>query len=82
MIENEDISSSDKKAAETRVAALEEELRRVNTEIAERVKGKPLRERIKEIFKKHFVTVVSVGIAAGAVIGVVLSKLQSIGNSA
>ena len=37
----------------------------------------PLRERIKEIFKKYGVTVVSVVIAAGTVIGAVLGPLLS-----
>ena len=46
-------------------------------QVAEREEQRLLGERIKEIFKKYGVTVVSVGIAIGAIIGAVFNKLAS-----
>ena len=47
VIKNEDTSISGREAAKARVAAREEELERLRTQIAEREEGLPLRERIK-----------------------------------
>ncbi|KAL9970078.1 hypothetical protein ACROYT_G022400 [Oculina patagonica] len=52
VIEDENASPTDKQAAEERVAERTEELGRLQTQIAERERALPLRERIKEIFKK------------------------------
>jgi len=52
-----------------------EELARLQTQIAEREEAVPLRERIKEIFKKHGVTVTSILLAAGVTIGVVVNAI-------
>ncbi|KAL9983291.1 hypothetical protein ACROYT_G005438 [Oculina patagonica] len=52
IIEDENASPSEKQAAEDRVAERTEELARLQTQIAERERAPPLRERIKEIFKK------------------------------
>ena len=51
IINDENTSPSERAAAEERVAEREEELARLNTQIDEREKDMPLRERIKEIFK-------------------------------
>ena len=67
IIDDEGAAELDKEAAE--------ELARLQTQIAEREEAMPLRERIKEIFKKHGVTVTSIVIAAGITIGAVVSAL-------
>ena len=77
VIDNEDTSPSDKQAAEERVAERQEELARLQTQIDERERGLPLRERIKEIFKKYGVTVTAIVIAAGVTIGAVVSSITN-----
>jgi len=57
IIQNKNASPSDKEAAEGRVAERNQELARLQTQIAERERPRPLLERIKEIFKKYGVTV-------------------------
>ena len=75
IINDENALSFEKEAAEERVAARIEELARLQTQIAEREEAMPLRERVKEIFKKNGVTVTAIFIAAGVVIGAVMSTL-------
>jgi len=70
-----DTSPSDRLAAEARVEERNEELARLQTQIAEREAAMPLRKRVKEIFKKHGVTVTAVLIAAGVTIGTVVSSV-------
>ena len=53
VIEDENTSSSERAAAEARVAENEAELERVNTEIEVRERQRPLLERVKDIFKKY-----------------------------
>ena len=53
------------------------EIAGLDTEIVEREEAMPLRERIKEIFKKHGVTVASILLAAGVTIGVVVNTITS-----
>ena len=77
VINNEDTSPSDREAAETRFAERDEELRRVKRQIAERDGEMPLREKIKEIFKKYGFTVTGVLLAVGTKIGVVISYLTN-----
>ena len=77
VIDNEDASPSDKQAAEGRVAERQEELARLQTQIDERERGLPLRERVKEIFKKYGVTVTAIVIAAGVTIGAVVSAITN-----
>ena len=55
IIQNEDTSPSDKEAGTDRVAERNEELRTLRTQIEERERGRPLLERIKEIFQKKMV---------------------------
>ena len=71
VIEDENISPSERAAAEARVEEREEELARLRTQIQER--NLPLRERIKEIFKKYGFTVIAVLLAVGTTIDVVVS---------
>jgi len=66
IIQDENASPSDKEAAEGRVAERNEELTRLQTQIAERERTRPLFERIKEIFKKYGVTVTAILLAAGS----------------
>ena len=54
IIQNEDTSPSDKEAGTDRVAERNEELRTLRTQIEERERGRPLLERIKEIFRKKW----------------------------
>ena len=54
IINDENAVSFDKNAAEERIAARNEELARLQTQIAEREEAMPLRERVKEIFKKKW----------------------------
>ena len=65
VIDNEDVSPSDKQAADGRVEERQDELARLQTQIAERERALPLRERVKEIFKKYGVTVTAIVLAAG-----------------
>jgi len=80
-----DTSPSEKEAAEARVEERNEELARLQTQIAEREAAMPLRERIKEIFKKHGVTLTAILLAAGVTIGSVVSAvtkaLKAIGKA-
>ena len=73
VIEDENTSPSKRAAAKARVEEREEELARLPTQIQER--DLPLRERIKEIFKKYGFTVTAVLLAVGTTIGVVVSSL-------
>ncbi|KAL9959890.1 hypothetical protein ACROYT_G033262 [Oculina patagonica] len=73
-----------KQAAEERVAERTEELARLQTQIAEREMSLPLRERIKEIFKKNGVTVTAIfaaGVTIGAVIGAITNSLKATGKA-
>ena len=71
VINDPDASEVDKKAAEKRIQA--------------RLEGTlPLRERVREIFKKYGVTVTAIflaaGITIGAVVGAITNALKSMGN--
>ena len=77
VINNEDASPSDKLAAEGRVEERQEELARLQTQIDERERALPLRERVKEIFKKYGVTVTAIVIAAGVTIGAVVGAITN-----
>ncbi|KAL9976402.1 hypothetical protein ACROYT_G013700 [Oculina patagonica] len=85
IIEDENASPTDKQAAEERVAERTEELGRLQTQIAERERALPLRERIKEIFKKHGVTLTAIllaaGVTIGSVIGAITNSLKATGKA-
>ncbi|KAL9969145.1 hypothetical protein ACROYT_G021321 [Oculina patagonica] len=86
IIEDDNASPSEKQAAEDRVAERTEELGRLQTQIAERERALPLRERIKEIFKKHGVTLTAIllaaGVTIGSVIGAITNSLKATGKAA
>ena len=71
VIEDENTSSSERAAAEARIAENEAELERVNTEIEVRERQRPLLERVKDVFKKYGWTLQAVALA----VGIVLSAL-------
>jgi len=77
IIQDENASPSDKEAKEGRVAERNEELARLQTQIAERERGRPLLERVKEIFKKYGVTLTAVLLAAGVTIGAVVGSITN-----
>ena len=68
VIEDENTSSSERAAAEARIAENEAELERVNTEIEVRERQRPLLERVKDIFKKYGWTLQAVVLAVGLVL--------------
>ena len=74
-IQDDNTSPSEREAAEARVAERNEELSRLRTQIEEREAGMPLRERIREIFKKYGVTITAIFIAAGVTIGAVVGSI-------
>ena len=79
MIEDENTSSSEREAAEACNEEGEEELARLNQQIQEREEALPLRERVKNIFKKYGWTLQAVVLAAGLVIGAVtLSAINAL----
>ena len=78
IIDDENTSASKRQAAEERVAEINEELARLQTQIEEREGALPLRERVKNIFKKYGVTVLSITLAAGAVITAIYNALVTI----
>ena len=78
IIRNEDTSPSEREAAEGRVEERPEELARLRTQIEERERALPLRERIKEILKKYGVTVTAIVLAAGVTIGAVIGAITKL----
>ena len=81
VVEDENTSSSERAAAEARIAENEAELERVNTEIEVRERQRPLLERIKAIFKKYGWTLQGIALAVGVVLSV-LSLLVTNGLKA
>ena len=77
IIKDENIFPSDREAAELRIAERNEELGRLQTLVEERERAMPLRERVKEIFKKYGVTVTAIFLAAGITIGAVISTITN-----
>ena len=88
IIQDEEASPSDKQPAQGRVAEKNEELARLQTQIAERERTRPLLKRIKEIIKKYGVTLTAIFLAAGVTIGAVIGAItkalkatgQALGN--
>ena len=77
IIQDENASPSDIEAARERVAERNEELARLQTQIEERERVRPLLERVKDIFKTYGVTVTAIVLAAGVTIGVVVSSITN-----
>ena len=73
-----------KNDARNKIAARNEEIARIQTRVDERVSEMPLRERVREIFKKYGVTVTAIflaaGVTIGAVVGAITNALKSMGN--
>ena len=61
-----------------------EELARLKAQIAKREAAMPVRERVREIFKKYGVTAASIllaaGIKIGAAVGAITNALKAMGN--
>jgi len=85
MIQDVNALPSEKEAAEDRVAQRDKEITCLQTQIAERERGRPLLERVKEIFKKYGVSFTAILLAAGttinAVIGVLTRGLKATGKA-
>ena len=66
------------------MAARDEDLFRLKAQIPKRENSLPLRERIKQIFKKYGVTVTAIflaaGVTIGAVIGTITNALKKLGT--
>ena len=77
VIENEVAPSSEKEDARERVADRNEELARLQTQIAERENELPLRERVKAIFTKYGFTVTAIALAAGVTIGAIVGAISN-----
>ena len=81
----ENTTPSEREAAEARVAERNEELGRLQTQVEERERAMPLRERVGEIFKKYGLTVTAIflaaGVTIGAVMGTVTNALKKLGKN-
>ena len=71
IVDDDNATSSDKQAATERIIEREEEMERLGPQIQESEQELPLRERIKNIFKKYGWTLQAVALA----VGIVLSAL-------
>ena len=71
VLENENASASEREAAKTQVEQDERALERVNEDLEREEQKLPLRERVKNIFKKYGWTLQAVALA----VGIVLSAL-------
>ena len=84
IIQDENTTPSERETAEARQAERKEEIARLQTQVDERVAEMPLRERVREIFKKYGVTVTAIflaaGVTIGAVVGAITNALKSMGN--
>ena len=84
IIDDPSSAESVKKTREYGKNSRNEDLARIQAQIAEREDGMPLRERVREIFKKYGVTVTAIflaaGVTIGAVVGAITNALKSMGN--
>ena len=71
IVDDDNATSSDKQTATERIIEREEEMERLGQQIQEREQELPLRERVKNIFKKYGWTLQAVALA----VGIVLSAL-------
>ena len=77
IIQDENTTPSEREAAEARVAERNEERNRLQTQVGERESAMPLRERVREIFKQHGLTITAILLAAGVTIGVVVGAITN-----
>ena len=68
VVDDGNATSSDKQAATERIIEREEEMERLGQQIQEREQELPLRERVKNIFKKYGWTLQAVALAVGTVL--------------
>ena len=84
IIDDPSSAESVKEDARVRQKSRNEELARIQAQVAEREDSMPLRERVREIFKKYGVTVTAIflaaGVTIGAVVGAITNALKSMGN--
>ena len=84
IIQDENTTPSEREAAEARTAERNEERDRLQTQVGERESAMPLRERVREIFKQHGLTITAImlaaGVTIGAVVGAITNALKSMGN--
>ena len=84
IIQDENTTPSEREAAEARVTERTEERDRLQTQVGERESAMPLRERVREIFKQHGLTITAIllaaGVTIGAVVGAITNALKSMGN--
>ena len=78
IIDDANASEFEKKASQERMAARNEELSRLQAQIAEREAVMPLRERIREIFIKYGLTLTAIFLAAGVSIGAVVGSITKV----
>ena len=84
IIQDENTTPSEREAAEARTAERNEERDRLQTQVGERESEISLRERVREIFKQHGLTITAImlaaGVTIGAVVGAITNALKSMGN--
>ena len=84
IIQDENTTPSEREAAEARTAERTEKRDRLQTQVDERESAMPLRERVREIFKQHGLTITAIllaaGVTIGAVVGEITNALKSMGN--
>ena len=84
IIDDPSSAESVKEEARVRQESRNAELARIQAQVAEREDSMPLRERVREIFKKYGVTVTAIflaaGVTIGAVVGAITNALKSMGN--
>ena len=78
ILDDENATSSEKEAARERIEARNAEKARLRPQIQEREQARPLREKVRDIFKKYGWTLQAIAIA----VGVVLSALALAGLNA
>ena len=73
-------SPSDEEGAKARLAEIDEELARLETQIEESEAAMLLRERTKEIFKENGVTLTAIGVVVGALTNALKATSKALGN--
>ena len=72
---NENADPEERKIAQQKIAAIDFEIRRIDSELQENSSLGSLREMVKEIFKKYGLTLAGIFAAAGATIGAILGVI-------
>ena len=75
--QRENAFPSDRDQIDGRIKVVEDQIEGRNQENEALEESLPLKERIKEIFKKHGFTAIAVATAVGTVIGVIVSNLKA-----